>query len=178
MNLQIVANAILIVALVGWMGFRQLSWRPVSIAAMWRMPLILGVVGLFTLSRGSDLTRVSTLDFAVLLVEIVISLGIGALMGAIAQFRPLTSEAAQVAVRGSRRDRGQLPTIESRTGWVGFGLWIAFIVVRIGVDVVAGMMGSHLAASMGVIFIMFAANRAARTMVFAYRLDRNAVVAA
>ena len=41
MNVQTLANAILIVLLIGWVGFRQLTWRRSSIAQMWRFPAIM-----------------------------------------------------------------------------------------------------------------------------------------
>ena len=68
--------------------------------------------------------------------------------------------------------------MESRTGWWGLALWVLVIVIRVGIDVLAAQAGSHLAASTGIIVLLVAANRAARTAVFAYRLDRMPAVAA
>lgn len=179
MTVQLLANALLIVALLCWIGYRQVTWQPVSIARMWRMPIVLGLVGLFTLTGGSVVIHLTTLDLAIFLIEIVISLGVGAAMGAMATFRPLSREAAEAkASRSARRGGGLVPTLESRTGWIGLVLWIVLIAVRVGLDVYATSLGSQLAASAGMIFIMFAANRAARVLVFAYRVDRLSPVAA
>ncbi|WP_431278155.1 hypothetical protein [Leifsonia poae] len=171
MTIQMIGNALLIVVLIGWVGFRQMTWRAVSIGRMWRFPAILGLVGIVMLVQTVKPTLLTPLDLSVLAAELVISLGIGAWMGAIAHFRPLP-EPLHLG-----RDRG-VAIYESRTGVLGLALWIAVIAVRVGIDVLAGMAGSHLAASTGVILLTLAANRAARTAVFAARLDRHAALTA
>ncbi|MEF2976626.1 hypothetical protein [Subtercola sp. YIM 133946] len=172
MNIQILVNALVIIVLVGWMGLHQVNWRPVEIARMWRGPLVLGVIGVVTLANGNDLGNLSTFDVGVLVFEIVVSLAVGAIMGAMAKFRPIT--AAGVAM--AHDDSGA--TLESRTGWWGFALWVGFIALRIGVDVGAGAMGSQIASSTAVILILLAANRAARSAVFAARIGRLSTVSA
>lgn len=32
-----------------WVGYRQTTWRPVDAGRMWRMPLVLGLVGVAAL---------------------------------------------------------------------------------------------------------------------------------
>jgi hypothetical protein len=169
MTLQTIGNALLIVVLIGWLGFRQLTWRPVSILSMWRLPALLGIVGVVLLVQTTDGAHLTALDIAVLLVEIAVSLGIGAWMGAIAVFRPLSTP-----ITDPRRPA----SVESRTGWWGLALWVLVIVIRVGIDLLAAQAGSHLAASTGIIVLLVAANRAARTAVFAYRLERMPAVAA
>jgi hypothetical protein len=164
MTLQDLGNILLAVVLVGWIGFLQLNWRPVVVGRMWRFPLILAVVGVFFLSRTTDLAKIQPIDLGVLVVELVISLAIGAVMGRMAQFRPISH------VKPNAENPA---TLESRTGWWGFGLWIVLFAVRIGMDVIASQLGSHIATSTGIILLLVAANRAARTAVFAYRLDRK-----
>lgn len=170
MTLQTIANVLIIVIVIGWMGYRQMQWRPVSIGRMWRMPAILGIVGLVLLVQTTKPTALTGLDLGVLAVELVVSLAIGAWMGSIAHFRRLPQPI------DIGRDRRELATYESRTGAWGLALWVLVIAVRIGIEVLAGMAGSHLAASTGVILLMLAANRAARTAVFATRLGRHAAV--
>ena len=55
---------------------------------------------------------------------------------------------------------------------MGLVLWVVLIAVRVGMDALAGMAGSHLAASTGVILLMVAANRIARVGVILYRAGR------
>lgn len=168
MTIQMLGNALLIVAAIGWIGFRQMTWRPVSLGRMWRGPAIFGIIGLVLIAQTTKPAALTALDIGVLVVELAISLGIGAWMGAIAHFR-LLPEPIDIG-----KDRRDVATYESRTGAWGLALWVLVIVVRVGIDVLAGMAGSHLAASTGVILLMLAANRAARTAVFAQRLGRHA----
>ncbi|GGF17127.1 hypothetical protein [Subtercola lobariae] len=166
MNTQLLVNAALIVVAVGWMGLRQLNWRPVELARMWRSPLILGAIGLVTLVNSSNLSHITTFDVGVLVFEIIISLAVGSALGVMAKFRPITAQG-----RAEAHDDGGA-TLESRTGWWGFALWVAFIVLRIGIDVGAGAMGSQIASSTAMILILLAANRVARSAVFAARIGR------
>lgn len=161
MNLQSIATAIVVLLLVGFIGFRQMRWLPIAVARMWRFPIIMGVIGIFMVSRQSGGHPLTTFDVAVLAVEIVIALGIGAIMGRLAQFRPLP-----------RGNDPQAPEFESRTGWLGMVLWIVMIAVRIGIDFWASSAGSTIAASTGIILVMLAANRIARTAVFAARVTK------
>jgi hypothetical protein len=177
LSIQLVTNAILIVALVVWVGYRQLTWRAVDPGRMWRMPIILAIAGVATLGSMTGLKSVSAVDIAVLLGELVISLGLGAVMGAIATLRPLTADGIRLyreTHANDRRPSTSLVTFETRTGWLGIVLWVALIGIRIGIDVLAGMAGSHLAASTGVILLMVAANRLARVAVIVYRTARVA----
>ncbi|MFT4231818.1 MAG: hypothetical protein QM606_03450 [Leucobacter sp.] len=173
-SLQIAVNTILILLLLVWVGYRQTTWRAVDPSRMWRMPAILAIVGLATLGDASDIVRISGIDLAVLLAELVLSFGIGALMGAISRFRLMSAEAADAYLeRLERRGRTAAPvSLEARTGWAGLVLWIVLIAVRVGLDVLAVRMGSELAASTGVILLMVAANRAARVAVILARSGR------
>lgn len=168
MDIQTIANAVLIIVGVAFIGFRQLAWRPVVISQMWRQPIILGIVGVFIVSQAKGTLR--TIDITVLVVELVVALAVGAAMGRIARFRPLTNEAkAAVDLKSGGKHQADF---ESSTGWIGFALWAVFIVVRIGIDVIAGMDGATIATSTGVILVMLGANRLARTFVFLARVDR------
>jgi hypothetical protein len=170
MTLQTLANAALVLLLVGWIGARQLTWRPVTVSRMWRMPLVLGAIGVLQLVDVSHGRPLSGLDIAVLLIELVVSLGVGSAMGLLARFR--------VATAAERTNVSAPAEFESRTGWLGLGLWVVFIAVRVGIDLWAGSAGSVVATATGVIFVMIAANRAARTAVFSLRIARMVPVAA
>jgi hypothetical protein len=171
-DLQTLANAALIIAAVCFIGFRQIAWRPVIISQMWRQPIILAIIGVAIISQAKGTLK--TIDIAVLVIELVVSLGVGAAMGRIARFRPLTNEArAAVNVKSGGKHNADY---ESSTGWIGFALWAVFIVVRIGIDIVAGMDGATIATSTGVILVMLGANRLARTFVFLARVDRYEAV--
>lgn len=177
MPTQLLINGVIIIAVVVLVAYRQMTWRAVDPGRMWRLPLILGVVGLVVLGGQTKLQSLTGIDIAVVLVELVISLGLGALMGAIATIRPLTDDGIrlyQQAHAGDRRPSLSPVTLETRTGWLGLVLWVVLIGVRIGVDVLAGMVGSTLAASTGMILIMVAANRISRVGVILYRASKVA----
>ncbi len=169
MNTQLLENAVLIVLIIGWIGYRQTTWRPVLVGRMFRTALILGIVGVVLLVQTAR--TLTGLDVAVLIVEVVISLGVGAWMGAIARFRPLDPPTPV----GSS---GQLARFESRTGWWGMALWLFVLAVRVVIDIVATGMGAHAVTTSGVIVLLIAANRVARTAVIGARLERHVPVTA
>jgi len=169
MNLQTIGNAILIVLVIGWIGYRQTTWRPGAVGRMYRLALVLALVG----AGGPRAPAGGTPGAAGAAAPLagVISLGVGAWMGAIARFRPLDPP-----VPAGSSD--QVARFASRTGWWGLALWLVVIAVRVGIDVLATGLGAHAATSTGVILLLIAANRAARTAVFAVRLERRAAVTA
>lgn len=160
MTLQSFANILIIVVLVGIIAFRQLRWRPVVVARMWKLPIIMGAVGLLITVTDTKANTFNGVTVAIVIVELVVSLAIGSAMGAIARFR------------SPARQAGRSAEFESRTGWVGLALWVALIIVRIGVDVWAGSHGSTVGTSIGVILVVLAANRLARVAVFAARVGK------
>jgi hypothetical protein len=176
-NLQYVLDAVLGVAVIAWICYRQMTWRVVDPARMWRGPLIFAIIGAGMIVTGSKTITLGATDIALLALELVISLGVGATMGAIAHFRLLSREraAAYEAKRRPARDGGALPALEyeSRTSWVGVVLWIVLIAVRVGIEVFARHLGAEATASTGVILLVLAANRAARTGVLAWRLEQH-----
>ncbi|MDQ1128936.1 hypothetical protein [Microbacterium sp. SORGH_AS_0888] len=160
MNLDILGDIVLVVLLVGWLGYRQTTWRPVVPSRMWRTPLVLAVIGVVVLAHGG--VAIGALDVAVLVIQLVLSLGVGAWMGSLAHFRPLDPP-----VVGRRGERA---VFESRTGWWGLALWVVLLLVRIGLDVGATALGAKAIGGAGVILLVLAANRGARNAVLAARL--------
>ena len=158
MNVTSVLDILLVVLLIGWLGYRQSTWRPVVPSRLWRTPIVLAAVGVFSLARGATF---GPMDLAVLVIELVLSLGVGAWMGALAHFRVQEQPADGAGAR-----------VESRTGWWGMALWILLVAARVGIDVVAASMGAAAATGAGVILLVFAANRAARGAVVSARLAR------
>ncbi len=174
-TIQLVVNVVLIVALVVWIGIRQMTWRPVDAGRMWRLPVILAVVGAVTLGGVTGPRALTGVDVSVVVVELAISLGLGAMMGAIATIRPMTPEGVRLYRESRAADRRQNPAsvvLETRTGWLGMVLWLVLIGVRVGMDILASIAGSHLAAATGVILLVVAANRLARIAVILYRAGR------
>jgi hypothetical protein len=173
---QLVADVLLALALLVWVGYRQTTWTAVDPGRMWKMPLILAAVGLIFLTQGKDggLLHITALDVALLVVEVLVSVGLGALMGVYSSFRQLTDGTrAKLEARAARKGRSvEHVTLEARTGWVGLVLWLVLIVVRVGLGIVSAKSGAELTASSGIIMLMVAANRATRIAVILSRAGR------
>lgn len=160
MTLSLLLNALLLLVLVVWLGYRQSTWRPIRSGRMWRMPILLGIAGLAVLTQTVE--RITTLDAIAMTVEAAISLGVGAVMGRIARIRPVAQPSA----------RTEGASLESRTGWWGMALWLIVIASRIGIDVAAAANGAFVVSSAGAILLLLAANRAMRVLVLESRARR------
>jgi hypothetical protein len=178
LSVQNIAYAVLALGVIGWIMYRQLTWQVVNPSRMWRMPIILAVVGVVELLQVKGTATVSATDLAILGGELVIALGVGALMGVLARFRTRPQRATDVSSRRSDGTPGNWsPTntvIESRTGGWGAGLWVVMIAVRVGIEFGARALdNSALISSIGIVMFVIAANRIARVLVIAYRLDHK-----
>ena len=180
LSVQNLAYAVVALGVIVWIVYRQMTWQLVTPSRMWRMPIILTIVGLVELSQVKGVTTVSGLDFAILGGELAIAVGVGAVMGMIAKFRTRPQRASDVA---SRRTDGvpgnwspENTVVESRTGVWGAILWVVMIAVRVGIEFGARALdNSALISSIGIIMLVIAANRIARVLVIAYRMDHRAL---
>lgn len=142
------------VAVLGWIVYRQTRWQVLDPARIWRMPVILAVIGLVSLrSAPADARSLDGVAVALLVGTGLLSLGVGALMGQLSQLRVAEGR------------------WEARTGWAGSLLWLVLIVVRVGVDAGASALGAKIVTSTGVILLMVALNRVGRTLVLVRRAD-------
>ncbi|MBE7163061.1 MAG: hypothetical protein INR72_17625 [Williamsia herbipolensis] len=156
MSVQLIANVVIGLALVGFLAYRQMTWQSVDPSRIWRLPVILGIVGVVMLAN-THATPTST-DVVFLGVEVLLSVAIGLTMGRITTFR--------TAPEADRRGR----TLQTRTGWLGGVLWLVLIAVRVGLDVAGTHLGAHLLTSTGTILLTVAVNRAARALVVDQRM--------
>jgi hypothetical protein len=162
MSVQLIANVVIGLALVGFLAYRQMTWQYVDPSRIWRLPLVLGIVGVVMLANtGSGVTVTST-DVVFLGVEVLLSVAIGLVMGRITTFR----QAPQPDGRGR--------TLQTHTGWLGGVLWLVLIAVRIGLDVLGAHLGAHLLTATGTILLTVAVNRAARALVVDQRIPGRA----
>lgn len=156
MSVQLLANIVIGVALVGFLAYRQMTWQYVDPARIWRLPLVLGIVGVVALANTK--AAITSADVVFLGIEVLVSIAIGLTMGRITTFRTAPQS----------DDKGR--TLQTRTGALGGVLWLVMIVVRVGLDVLGGHMGAHLLTSTGTILLMVAVNRAARALVVDQRI--------
>lgn len=161
MSMSTLESIVLIVVLIGWFGYRQSTWRPVDVGRMVRIPLILGAIGILALGgqAGGPASSLGPTDVVVVLLEVAVSLGVGAWMGAIAHLRPASGGVRSAAW-------------ESRTGAAGLVLWGLVVALRIGVDAFGAQLGLAITASTGVILLTLAANRLGRVLLLARRVDQ------
>jgi hypothetical protein len=165
-SVQLLTNIVIGLALVGFIAYRQVRWTRTDRRSVWRMPLILGVIGVISLSSSAKTMTVGAPDITIIGIELVLAVVIGLMMGRLTVFR----------VASTPDSKGR--TIESRSGGAGAALWVILIVVRVGLDVVGGMMGAHLLTATGVILITVAASRAASALMIDGRLPNVATVRA
>jgi hypothetical protein len=181
MNISSVVDIIVALAVVCWIIYRQFTWQLVSPRSLWRMPAIVAIVGIVMLTQTKGLTDVSPADVGILVGELVLSLGLGAVMGSLARFRTRGQRASDVKQRsGVPVEFDPSVTVtESRTGALGAALWVVLIVVRVGVELVtAHYFPSALLASTGTILLVVAGNRAARALVVTLKMERRGLVTA
>jgi len=164
MSVQLLANIVIGIALVAFLGYRQATWQYLDPSRIWRTPLVMAVVGVVVLAQSA--ATVTTADVVFLGIEALVTIAVGLTMGSLTRFRTVATP--------DRKGR----TLQSRTGALGAVLWIVLIAVRVGLDVVGGHFGAHLLTSTGTILLVLALNRAARALVVDQRIPRSAGTAA
>jgi hypothetical protein len=145
------------------------------------MPAIIAIIGVIMLAQTKSLTDVKPVDLLILAGELVLALGLGAIMGTLARFRTRGQRASDIRQRsGVPVDFDPSVTVtESRTGALGAALWVVLIAVRVGIELLtAHYFPSALLASTGTILLVVAANRAARALVVTLRMERRGLVTA
>jgi hypothetical protein len=181
MNISTVIDIIVALAVLCWIIYRQFTWQLVSPSRLWRMPAVIAIIGVIMLAQTKSLTVVKPIDLLILVGELVLALGLGAVMGTLAKFRTRGQRASDIRQRsGVPVDFDPSVTVtESRTGGLGAALWVILIAVRIGIELLtAHYFPSALLASTGTILLVIAANRAARALVVTLRMEHRGLVTA
>jgi hypothetical protein len=181
MNISTIADILIAVAVLCWIIYRQFTWQLASPSRLWRMPAVIAIVGVVMLAQTKSIGNVKPVDLLILVGELVLALGLGAIMGTLAKFRTRGQRASDVKQRsGSPVEFDPSITVtETRTGGLGAGLWLILIAVRVGIELLtAHYFPSVLLASTGTILLVVAANRAARALVVSVRMERRGLVTA
>jgi hypothetical protein len=161
-SFQLLENVVIGLALISFLVYRQLRWSGIDRSSIWRLPIILGIIGIINLGSISKTTSVGAIDITFIGIELVVAVVVGLLMGSLTEFR--------TAARPDSKGR----TIEARSGGAGAALWVVLIVVRVGLDVAGGFMGAHLLTATGVILLTVAVSRAASALVIDAKLPQAA----
>lgn len=181
MTVSNIADILIALVVVGWVITRQFTWRLANPSRLWRMPIIVAVVGIIMLAQTKSLTAVTPVAVAILIGELAIAWGVGSLMGSLAQFRTRPQRADDLDKSEARAGAfdPSITVVESRTGGFGAALWVVLLLVRIGIDIlVTQYYPSALLTSTGTILLVVAVNRAARAVVVTTRMQRKGLVAA
>ncbi|GAA0036645.1 MULTISPECIES: hypothetical protein [Brevibacterium] len=147
-----IVDVLLIAVVLALILFRQLSWR--SAARMTRIAVVVIIIGVASLPlqlQGSKASLVSAM--LVIALTVLVSLAGGWVMGRLSAVE--TDAAGQVRVRG---------------GWLGVGLWIGFIIVRIGMNVgIAALISPQLVSVTGLFLISLGLARLTSTQIAVQR---------
>jgi hypothetical protein len=157
MTVQSLATVLIALAIVGLLIARQLRWRTFDPARVLRLPIVLGAIGLVELTTVHGV-RVTTIDATTVGIELLLSVGIGALMGRFTVFRP-----------------GPDGALQTRGGWPGAALWIGLVAVRVAFDALGAALGAHLLTQTGMILLLIAVSRGTAALVIRAREPRAAL---
>jgi hypothetical protein len=154
MSTQNAIDIVLVVAVLGWIIYRQSRWQVLDRARVWRGPIIVAIIGLVQVKAAVPGAHLTEAAVGLLAFSAVLSLAVGAIMGSVSQLK---------------HEDGVL---WARTGTLGSMLWMVLIVVRIGVDVWAHSVGATIVSSIGVILLMLALNRVGRSAMLLRRAEK------
>ena len=153
----VVAELMIILTLVAMLVVRQVRGQYMDRRRLWRVPLVVGAIGLVYLPfTAPAIVPADALLVALgLLVSTAVGLGLAALT---------TIDAPADADRRGRR-------LVIRSGWRGGALWVAFIAARLALQPLASALDARLVVSPGMVLILIAVARAAMAVIVSPRLD-------
>ncbi|TPW77457.1 hypothetical protein [Schumannella soli] len=155
---------------------QELRWRPVETTIEWRLPGIIGLIGIVSL-LNTGLLPPSGVDLALLAVAVVAAVGSGGAAGMLTRLRPLTETTrAKLEERRARRGRGAragIPEQEGRTGWVGAALWIVTLSARYGIELLGEHLDARIAETTGLALLVVALYELGRSGAIAWRAGRR-----
>ena len=159
MSTSTIETIIVALAAIVFVTYRQTRWQTVGLSRLLQMPVILGVAGLVTI-RGTIQHlphgwQPTTTDIVVLLGELVAGLVAGVLIGRLAILRT---------------ENGVLRT---RLGGAGLAVWLGFLGLRIGLEMVAALVGASFAAQPGVTLLVVAVIKLVQALVVWERASRH-----
>lgn len=167
MPTQLIIEAVLALAVIAWVSYRQLTWRRMDPGRIWVLPMAVFVIGVFEVSQAVP-DAVSGSEIGILSIEAVVSVGTGIGMGFLARFR------TRAGMQSDAGRDGAVPkhVVESRTGWFGVALWVLVIAARIGFAWYGHSIGAALVEAPGVILMVLGLNRAARASILDVRVRK------
>jgi hypothetical protein len=158
MSLDTVLPIVAGLAILIFVSVRQMTWQPVRLGQLMRMPLIMVVIGVIitaeTFSSG-EVPHFGAVDAMIISAELVIAVLGGWLMG----------RCTQIATIDGR-------TL-SRLRPAGLAAWIGFIAIRIGFAVIAHLLGAGVASGTETILFMVAIVKATQGLTVRERVAQH-----
>jgi hypothetical protein len=128
-------EGLIVLAALGLILYRQLQWR--EVARMQRIGGILSAVGALLVLQQLRQAPIDPITLGYLVLTAAFAVGAGLVMGLVSTVRP--------SADGS---------LEMRGGWWGLALWIAYIVVRVGMSfAVVALSGAQNSRTTGMILL-------------------------
>ena len=151
-------TALVVVAVIGIVGYvigRQLLGEPLRGKRLIVLPLILAGVG--ALDLGKDGRHPQAIDIAFIVASGVVAAGIGLAQGGM--------------MRLENRNGGLWGQMPVKSLW----LWVALVMSRVLIGVVARASGAHVAASTASVLLVLGINRLAQAAVIAPRAIKDGI---
>lgn len=143
-------------AVIGLVAYRLSRWQSVDLGSQLRLPAILVIGAAISLAasahRSGNFVHLSVLDVLILTAELIVGVLVGALLGGLTEIRSFAD--------GTK----------SRLGRVGIVIFLGFIAARIGIGVLAGMLGASLAAMPAAALLVLAALKTVQVLIVRRRL--------
>lgn len=155
--------AIPIIALfVGFIIYRNTTWRTVKLAKLLRLPVVLALFGTYSVfataeSLGNRWVP-SDVDFSVLGSEVVLAVIVGWAMGKLSQFRTLDG------------------VVSSRLSRAGVAVFVSFIVIRVVAAVVAGQYGGTSAIMSSSVLLIIAVIKLVQALVIRQAVAEHSAI--
>ncbi|MFD5247927.1 hypothetical protein ACFWIW_25540 [Amycolatopsis sp. NPDC058340] len=150
MDTSTLINIAVAIAVVVYVIYQRMSWKPLENVEIWGGPLTLVAIGVIQM-RHLD-TSISVTDIVFLGAGLLVSLLGGAAMGAMTQLQR----------RGDK--------IYQRIGALGLAVWVGLLLVRGVLGVIGHFAGATLTSGGGTILLSLGANLMAMTLVLSARL--------
>ena len=159
MSMNTIETIVVALAVIALVTYRQSVWQPVRPGRLFRMPIVLGAVGLITISGTVQHLphgwHPGALDVVVLVGELGAGLVAGIMMGRLTHIRTVDG------------------VVQSRLSGPGVGVWLGFIALRVGFGVLAAVVGATFAAQPGAALLVIALIKVVQGLVVRERVSRH-----
>lgn len=149
---------LLALAAIAFFTYRLSRWQSVEPAKLAKMPVIFGIVGAVSLAGSAHQlagAHVHLRDVTILAVELVVGAGVGLLIGRLTQIKTFPDG------------------VRSRLVGPGIAVFLSFIAVRIGLGVLAGVLGASVAALPALTFLVLSVIKGVQGLVVHQRVVQH-----